>query len=198
MARPAEWNHNVHYHDLVLRSIPQRFQRALDVGCGTGLLARRLAERCKEVVAIDRDPDTIAAARAASGSNPRLVFVEGDVMTYPLPNDSFDVVTAIATLHHLPLKAALERFRDLLRTSGVLIIVGLYRAHAIEDYAWAAAALPVSWALRCVRGQTDVAAPVKDPQETLTEIRDACNSLLPGVVFRRQLLFRYSITWCKP
>src|ERR1035438_1423379 len=38
--RTGPWNHNIHYHDVVLRSVPPRCRRALDVGCGQGLLAR--------------------------------------------------------------------------------------------------------------------------------------------------------------
>jgi trans-aconitate methyltransferase len=125
-------------------------------------------------------------------------FVEGDVMTHPFPNDSFDLIAAVAVLHHLPLGLALTRFQNLLRTGGVLAVVGLYRAHTLEDYAWAAAAFPASWMLRCVRRQVDVAAPVQEPKETLHEIRSACDRLLPGADFRRHLLFRYSITWRKP
>jgi hypothetical protein len=33
------WNHNVHYHDVVLNSIPPSCTRALDIGCGRGDLA---------------------------------------------------------------------------------------------------------------------------------------------------------------
>ena len=95
------------------------------------------------------------------------------------------------------MRLALARFRDLLRTDGVLAVVGLYRVQTIEDYAWAAAAFPTSWMLRSVRRHTDVAAPVRDPKETLHEIRGACDSLLPGSLLRRRLLFRYSITWRK-
>ena len=50
------WNHNVHYQPVILRGVPADCTRALEVGCGDGLLARRLAERCAEVTAIDREP----------------------------------------------------------------------------------------------------------------------------------------------
>jgi 2-polyprenyl-3-methyl-5-hydroxy-6-metoxy-1,4-benzoquinol methylase len=72
----AAWNHNIHYHDLVLRLLPHHCSRALDVGCGTGLLARKLAEFCDEVIAIDLDHDAIWRARTASASDPRVTFIE--------------------------------------------------------------------------------------------------------------------------
>ena len=192
----AVWNHNIHYHDLVVGSIPRHCRRALDVGCGTGLLARRLSRHCEEVVGIDLDHGAITRARAASSSN-TVGFIEGDAMTYPFSKGSFDFIAVAAALHHLPLRPALTRFQDLLRTGGILAIVGLYRARTLQDYVWSAAALPTSLMLRCVRSYADVGAPVKEPEETLREIRSACDSLLPGSVLRRRLLFRYFIEWRK-
>lgn len=74
--------------------------------------------RRDEVVALDIDRDALAHARAASGSDSRITFVEGDVMTHPFADCSFDLITAVATLHHLPLRPALARFRDLLKPGG--------------------------------------------------------------------------------
>ncbi len=192
------WNHNIHYYDLVLCSIPVPCRRSLDVGCGAGTLARRLAGYCQEVLAIDSDHDAISRARDASSSRASVTFIEGDVMTHSLPQGGFDFIAAVASLHHLPLRPALARFQSLLNPAGVLVVVGLYRCQSLSDYAWAAAALPTSWALRLTRGHTDVAAPVQEPKESLSEIQEACESLLPGSVFRRRLLFRYSVTWRKP
>lgn len=119
-------------------------------------------------------------------------------MTHPFAADSFDLITAVATLHHLPLRPALARFRNLLNSGGVLAIIGLYRAQTLGDYALAASAFPLSWILRALRGHTDVGAPVQNPSETLREIRSACDALLPGAMLRRHLLFRYSLVWRKP
>lgn len=194
---PGAWNHNIHYHGVVLRSISSNCGRALDVGCGQGLLARQLAQNCREVVAIDLDRDTVKQAQAARGET-GIIFVEGDVMTHPFPGESFDLITAVATLHHLPLGPALTRFRGLLRSGGILVVVGLYRANRFQDYALAAAAFPTSWILRRLRRFEEVGAPVQEPRETLPEIRAACEALLPGALFRRHLLFRYSFVWHKP
>src|ERR1041384_8213491 len=93
--RPGPWNHNIHYHDVVLRSVPSPCRRALDVGCGEGRLVRQLAGCCEEVIGIDVDPDTLVSARTASGSQPGIALIEGDVMTHPFPDESFDLITAL-------------------------------------------------------------------------------------------------------
>jgi 2-polyprenyl-3-methyl-5-hydroxy-6-metoxy-1,4-benzoquinol methylase len=192
------WNHNIHYHDLVLTAIPAGCRRALDVGCGQGLLARKLARRCEEVTAVDADHDTILRARSSGPVNSRISFVEGDVMAQSLSVQGYDFITAVATLHHLPLVPALKRFHDLLKPGGILAVIGLYRVCTLEDYAWAAAGFSVSRILRFRHGHDDVSAPIREPQDTLREIRNACNATLPGAVVQRRLLFRYSLIWRKP
>jgi SAM-dependent methyltransferase len=127
-----------------------------------------------------------------------ITFVEGDVMSCALCEGSFDLITAVAVLHHLPLRLALELFRRLLRPGGTLVVIGLFRLDTLEDYALAAVAVPTSWTIRCLRGSADVGAPLHAPGETLREIRAALNDLLPGGTFRRHLLFRYSFMWRKP
>jgi 2-polyprenyl-3-methyl-5-hydroxy-6-metoxy-1,4-benzoquinol methylase len=39
------WDHNSYYHERLLRALPARCGRVLDVGCGAGAFAARLAER---------------------------------------------------------------------------------------------------------------------------------------------------------
>jgi 2-polyprenyl-3-methyl-5-hydroxy-6-metoxy-1,4-benzoquinol methylase len=192
-----DWNHNIHYHEFVLDAVPPACQRALDVGCGQGLLAQRLARHSQEVIAIDVDRDAITHAQAAHASGARIEFVEGDALTHPFPENSFDFIGAVAALHHLPLRPALVRFRSLLRPGGVLVVIGLHRSHTPVDYAWSAAAFPVSWMFRCLRHQVEVGAPVQNPRESLGEIRSACDAVLPGAALRRRLLFRYSLIWRK-
>ena len=94
MARPGYWNHNVHYQPVILRAVPPGCGAALEVGCGDGLLASRLAERCAEVTAIDRDPRMTALARSrAEAAGPgRMTVVEADYLAYPVADASFDCV----------------------------------------------------------------------------------------------------------
>jgi SAM-dependent methyltransferase len=190
------WNRNIQYHDVVLSALPPSCGRVLDVGCGDGLLASKLAERCGEVVAIDVDAPTLARAGTAH-RQPNLSFVEADVMSHPFDKGSFDCVASIAALHHLPLAPALERFNQLLRPGGVLASVGLYRLSTPADLAWAFAAMPVSWWLLLTNNYKEVVAPIRDPDETLAEIEERVVRILPGALLERRLLFRYSLVWQK-
>lgn len=190
------WNHNIHYHDIVLGSIPADCCRALDVGCGQGLLARRLAERCGEVIALDIDQGVLHRAKEDCPPEKHIIFLLADVMTNPFSLGSFDFIAAVATLHHLPLRPALKLFRSLLRPGGRLAIIGLYRGRGLRDYPVTSIAFPASWILRCFhRGYADVGAAVRPPAETLDDIRAACADVLPGAILQRRLLFRYSLIW---
>lgn len=197
MSRPP-WNHNIHYQPLVLAAAPRPCRLALDVGCGRGLLCNDLLGVADDVVGIDPDAESLTHARASFGDDPRLAFIEGDVMTWPFEAGSFDLVASIAVLHHLPLVAALQRFRELLAPGGVLAIIGISRRSNAQELAMAAVAYPINKALGRLKGEVPVGAPVKDPVETLPQIRAAAREVLPGAKLRLLLLFRYALIWRKP
>ncbi len=119
-------------------------------------------------------------------------------MVLPLGAGSFDLVTAVAVLHHLPLRAGLTRLRDLVVPGGMLVVVGLYRADGLVDAAWSAVGMVASLAMRCVRGWHPMTARMASPEQTLREIRKEAGKLLPGVKVRRRVLFRYTLVWRRP
>ena len=83
-------------------------QRVLDIGCGSGVIARDVARRVQpngRVVGIDSSPALIAAAReltTATDGATSITFREGDCRALPLADDSFDVVIAATVLTHVP------------------------------------------------------------------------------------------------
>ena len=200
MARAGYWNHNVHYQPVILRAVPPGCGAALEVGCGDGLLASRLAERCAEVTAIDRDARMTALARSrAEAAGPgRVTVVEADYLAYPVADASFDFACANTSLHHMDFAAALAAMARALRPGGRLAVVGLAAHGSFGDYLADAPGIPVGLAYRAVRGKGDPGAPIKDPEMTWAEVRATARRLLPGVRYRRHLLFRYSLLWRKP
>lgn len=201
MARDGYWNHNVHYQPVILRAVPPRCGRALDVGCGDGMLACRLAERCTEVTGIDRDDRMIALARERARTQPHpghLSFVAADFLAYPLAEASFDFACANTSLHHMDFAAALTAMARVLRPGGHLAVIGLARDGSLADLVAAAPAVPVNLYYRAVYHEGSSGAPIKEPDMTWGQVRATANTLLPGVRYRRRLLWRYSLRWDKP
>jgi SAM-dependent methyltransferase len=74
----------------------------LEIGCGTGSLAVRLAQALPSSVITGIDPDTDALGRArAKDPESQIGWCEGTALELPMPNHSFDRVVAALVLHHL-------------------------------------------------------------------------------------------------
>jgi ubiquinone/menaquinone biosynthesis C-methylase UbiE len=77
----------------------------LDVGCGTGALAGRLARAGWRMTGIDPSQGMLEVlARRA----PEVEAVRGSGAELPFDDDSFDLVLSVATLHHIAAPAAVR------------------------------------------------------------------------------------------
>ncbi len=194
----ARWNHNIHYYRLVSAALPAGTERVADVGCGEGMLTRLLRRQVPYVVGIDADPGSIELARQQD-PDARIGYQFGDFRTHPFPAGSFDAVTCVAALHHMRPAPALTGMAELLRPGGVLIVVGCARSRLPADLPWEAAGVLTHRLLRLTRAEWHQPAPtVWPPAHTHAQLRRLAQRLLPGVRYRRHLLWRYSLTWTKP
>ncbi|MDQ1012919.1 SAM-dependent methyltransferase [Streptomyces sp. V4I23] len=94
--------------------------RCLDIGAGTGSVARLLLDEAgvDDVVAVDRDIRFLAAHPV-----PGLTAVEADVTTSDLPRGSFHLVHARFVLMHLPERERMiARLASLVAPGGVLVL----------------------------------------------------------------------------
>jgi ubiquinone/menaquinone biosynthesis C-methylase UbiE len=197
MTRPDYWNHNVHYQPVILGAVPAACGRALDVGCGDGMLACRLAKRCAEVTGIDRDPRMIALARERVRDSARVRFVEADFLVHPFEGASFDFVCANTSLHHMDFSAALTEMARVLRPGGTLAVIGLAADKSAADRLAGAPGVPAALFYRAIYRKGESGAPIMDPDMSWREVRTEAARALPGVRYRRHLLWRYSLVWTK-
>ncbi|MER5184705.1 class I SAM-dependent methyltransferase [Streptomyces sp. NPDC002896] len=106
--------------------------RVLDVGCGPGHFARRLAEVVGprgEVVGVDPSQPMIDYARSHAGKAPNCHFEVAAAQALGLPDAAFAVVTSTFVVHHIPPEkraTALEQMHRVLRPGGRLLIADVY------------------------------------------------------------------------
>lgn len=207
-----DWDHNAYYHRLLLRQMPQRCRRVLDVGCGAGAFAARLARRSDQVDALDRSAEMIEEAKRRTPGNVNCVLA--DVLADPLPATDYDAIFSVSALHHMPLKDSLPVFEAALRPGGVLAAIALPRldlCHELPVEIVAAAGHRLLGAMFLAKRSlgrnggfatdesTRSAMPVvMDPPLTTREVASQAAAVLPGVRVRRLLFWRYLLIWQKP
>lgn len=112
--------------DLVEVARLQPGERVLDVGCGTGVIARLAAQRvgaAGAVAGLDVNPAMLAVARAQTPPDLSIEWYETTAESMPLPDDTFDVVLCQMALQFMPNKlGALREMRRVLDGGGRALV----------------------------------------------------------------------------
>jgi 2-polyprenyl-6-hydroxyphenyl methylase/3-demethylubiquinone-9 3-methyltransferase len=97
-------------------------RRALDLGCGAGLLAEPLARLGAHVTAVDAAPENIGAARAhAAAAGLEIDYRTGT--TAAIAGDMFDLVVSFEVIEHVPDPAAFVRgLAGVLAPGGLMLL----------------------------------------------------------------------------
>lgn len=101
---------------------PERVDRILEAGCGTGIFTRHLLKHYPSAAidALDLSPSMVDVARELFGYNPRVVWHVSDVRGFS-PNDRFHLIAGNCSLHWIdPLLEGLQRLTALLYAGGEL------------------------------------------------------------------------------
>lgn len=98
----------------------------LDVGCGTGHFSRRFSQQGLTVTGIDPDPKTLDFARRQSRE---INYLQGDALTLPFPDQTFDCTSAITSFCFIdnPALALAEMWRVTRRS----LILGLLNRNSL-------------------------------------------------------------------
>ncbi len=117
------------YHAL-LSMLPKRsYRRALDVGCGLGVLTRLLAGHADHVLGIDLSAVAAEQARLLSADQPNIEFAQGDITAWRDDGTRFDLIILADVVYYLsPLddsvvESLASRIAGMLAPDGLLLLV---------------------------------------------------------------------------
>lgn len=72
----------------------------LDAGCGNGLLTEYFSNKGLVIIGIDFSTSVFGAEKRRTSTN--CCFIQGDLMSPPFSNETFDLIVSNGVLHHTP------------------------------------------------------------------------------------------------
>lgn len=137
-------------------------KKALDIGCGPGIMAEGLLEKNYSVACVDAAPSMINLVKEKFSSNPKITAGTGDVNELNFPDNSFDLIIAMGLLEYLgDQEKALQEIKRVAKTGGQIIITFPNKTSPCRIFNRSAAFLtkPFSKVLRKI---------LKKPKQSLT------------------------------
>jgi ubiquinone/menaquinone biosynthesis C-methylase UbiE len=106
--------------------IPPDVVTLADIGCGNGVFVNYLADNYKnlELTGVDRSATALKYVKVNK--------VEGDVSHLPLQDSSFDCVTCLEVIEHLPVTVYKKALQELVRVARHHIIISVPYAEKLE------------------------------------------------------------------
>ncbi len=119
--------------DALLTLLPADWVVA-DLGCGTGNASEFIAPVVKRVIAVDREPAMLEAARQHLAGFDNVEFRQGELTDLPLQDKEVDVAMIFLVLHHVPQpQQAMIEVARVVKPGGIVLIVDMMR-HDRESY----------------------------------------------------------------
>ncbi|MEW6222348.1 MAG: class I SAM-dependent methyltransferase [Candidatus Hadarchaeota archaeon] len=121
-------------YEKILRHMPEKLGRALDLGCGTGLLLGELRKKAKVVIGVDASEKMLRGAKARGGE---VVLADADHL--PFRDRTFDLVASVTLLQNMPKPArTVKEIARVMKVGGTAALTSLGRKHSPENISvWA-------------------------------------------------------------
>jgi len=109
----------------------------LDAGAGFGFLSRFLADKCKQVVAVEKDPKIVEVLRNQTKNLPNITVIQGDIFKTELPK--FNKVIAIPP-YYISSQLIVWLFESRIDSSALILqkefVNRLIASIGSENYGW--------------------------------------------------------------
>lgn len=116
---------------VVLKNLPPRPKRVLDLGCGTGMFLGELSKASDFVVGVDASMKMLRVANVRRG---KAALVLADADQLPFADESFDVVVSVTLLQNMPDPATtVKEVARVLKKNGTAILTVMKRKHSREE-----------------------------------------------------------------
>jgi 2-polyprenyl-3-methyl-5-hydroxy-6-metoxy-1,4-benzoquinol methylase len=202
---PDKWDHNQQYQKYLLKNIPENCNCILDVGCGTGELAKKLIPFSKEIIGIDVSENMINEAKKRNYDK-KVNYIKISVEKYLEETEKqFDVIISIAALHHMNEEEILKAMKAKLAKDGRILILDLVKTKTIMEWVLAiAAALLNPIIMLIMRGRLKITREEKeawaehfqyDKYLTIDEAKSIVKKALGKGKVKRHFFWRYSILY---
>lgn len=122
---PGTWGRFVREREarMILGLYPGRFASALEIGAGSGVQSRILAQHCAQLTCTDISSEAVARARARPDMPPGIEWRVCDARDLAqFPTSGFDMIWSSHVLEHVrDLAACMHECRRLLKPGGVML-----------------------------------------------------------------------------
>ena len=156
---------------------PKEGMIVLDVGCGTGTNIGLYHKAGCNVFGIDSSPAMLEEAKNKIGNQAELLLGSASEMGYP--DEFFDLVIGMLTLHEMPRKIrsqVLNEMARVLKQGGRILLV---------DYHPGSVRFPIGWMYKAVAYLIEIAA----GREHFKNFRDfLANNGIPGLINSHKLM----------
>jgi len=116
----------VHYMEVLLSFIPEGVHSVLDVGCGTGSVAKRLLEKGHEVTCIAPDPYLIEKTRQTTQNRVRTETELYENVT-ALPSQSFDMILMSESCQYVNVEIGWDQNDKYLKPGGYVLVLDFFK-----------------------------------------------------------------------
>ena len=113
--------------EATLNMIPEEVSSLADIGCGNGVFGKLVSERRNKItiMSVDRSERALEYVKTQKKT--------GDVLDIPLDNNSFDCVSCLQVLEHIPDNTYAKAISELARVSKKYVLISVPYNEKVEN-----------------------------------------------------------------